>query len=305
MNPINKKIVIWGCLPFYDTYSYIHYGFYKALKYMGYDVIWLDDQPVNSTDEFENCIFITEHNNIKHLPILESATYFVHNLNEHGFYDQNIIDHPKIYNFLVYAEHYNWDNAIELPNNLWYSPQTKTLCILWATDLLPYEIDELEPSVHNESDENIYFVGTKQGINIDIFENICQRNDKNFLHVGGLNGIPQDASSRFFNAENTINTVRNSYISFDIRERAADRVGYVPCRVLKNISYGKWTGSNTPKISRFLEDNVTVDEDLFDLYDKLVADSRNASYNKIQTAMNFVKDNHTYVNRVDALFSIL
>jgi len=303
---INKKIVIWGCLPFYDTYSYIHYGFHKAFVSLGYDVVWLDDQPINSVDGLENCIFITEHNNIKHLPIIDSATYFIHNLDETGFYSQKIIDHPNVYNFLVYAEHYNFKDAIELPNNIWYSPETKTLCILWATDLLPKEIDNLEPKLFNELDENVYFVGTKQGENIEKFEEICRSNGKNFVHVGGLNGIPQDGTKRFLDPQNNIEVVRNSYLAFDIRESwANDRDGYLPCRVLKNISYGKWTGSNTPKITKFLDDNVTVNENLEDLYSDLLFDSKNADYKKIKNAMNFVKENHTYINRVKAILSVL
>ncbi len=38
-----KKIIIWGHKYHSHTHSYIHGGYYRAFKYLGYDVLWLDN----------------------------------------------------------------------------------------------------------------------------------------------------------------------------------------------------------------------------------------------------------------------
>ena len=73
----------------------------------------------------------------------------------------------------------------------------------------------------------------------------------------------------------------------------------------KNISYGKWTGTNAINAKNFFGDHLTTHDDLEELYVNLEKDSRNASYEKAKDAMNYVKDNHTYINRIKSLFSIL
>ena len=42
---------------------------------------------------------------------------------------------------------------------------------IWGTDLLPAEIDALEPKLHDENLQYVYFVGTSHGENNSNFEN--------------------------------------------------------------------------------------------------------------------------------------
>ena len=75
--------------------------------------------------------------------------------------------------------------------------------------------------------------------------------------------------------------------------------------MFKNISYGKWTGTNAINVKNFFGEHLTTGDDLEELYTNLEEESRNASYEKVKDSMNFVKENHTYVNRINSLFSIL
>jgi len=299
----NQKFVIWGYTLNSHTHSYIHYGFFKALKSLGYDVRWFDD--ININEDFENCIFITEANCSKNIPIIKSSKYFIHNLCD-GFKKQTLINHENIYNLLVYHEEYNFPvNLASLDDYSWYDSETKTIMIMWGTDLLPEEIDKMEPIPYNISKSDVNFIGTIQGENSVKFAHICADYGKNFYNFGGYTGFSQNDDNQFYDNIESINILRKSYLSFDIRESQHLRNGYIPCRIFKNISYGMWTGSNSPKIKKFFEEHLTINENLFQLYDNLVSDYSSCSEDKIRNSMNYVRDNHTYLNRVQSLLSVL
>jgi hypothetical protein len=66
-----------------------------------------------------------------------------------------------------------------------------------------------------------------------------------------------------------------------------------------------WTGSNSLKIKKFFGDHLTINNNLSQLYDNLVSDYSSCTEEKIKNSMNYVKDNHTYLNRVQSLLSVL
>ena len=64
------KIVLWGKKLHTDTYSYIHYGFWRAAEYLGYTVEWYGDEDDVSNVDFSNSIFLALSNSIS---IISSA----------------------------------------------------------------------------------------------------------------------------------------------------------------------------------------------------------------------------------------
>ena len=298
-----NKIVIWGhTLSKGHTHSFIHYGFYKAFSHLGYDVQWLENSFENSKINLDDTIIISEHQEIGHLPIQKNAKYLIHNLKQ----DIEFVEGENIFNFLIYHEEYkNWGNVKQVEDFFWYDEKTKTPIIIWATDLLPYEIDKMSPILYDDIKSDVNFVGTIQGQNLIKFANICANNGKNFYNYGGYTGIPQNNFIRFYDNEKSIEFIRNSYLSFDIREQQHFRNGYISCRIFKNISYGMWTGTNSIKMNKFFPEHLTIESDLNKLYDDLVYTYINCSDLKIKNSMNYVKENHTYLNRINSLFSIL
>lgn len=310
-----KKFIIWGPKLHQDTFSYVHYGFYRSIESLGYDVSWYSDNDDVSSVDFSNSFFIAEHQNIKNMPVLDDCIHFVHNIDcgSNVFkYIKRPKDHPNYYNYVHFFDQFEdhiWPNnseLVQLEQNTFYHSESKTAVIMWATDLLPEEIDQCEPTLHEEDIDEIYFVGTIQGKNIIEFEKICNKYGKQILNIGGYTGKNSLYSGTPPDINANINAIRNSYISFDIREEGHLKFGrYYPCRLFKNISYGKWTGSNNPKLSDVFGDNFTTHSDLNVLYDKLVEDSRNCTKKKMREAMNFVRDHHTYVNRIKNFLEII
>ena len=303
MQQLDHRFVIWGYPLHTHTHSYIHYGFYKALKSLGYDVRWFDDEKIE--EDFDNCIFISESNCSKNIPINKSSKYFIHNISD-GFVLQDKLDHSEIYNLLVYHEEYNSPKDLQqLDKFSWYDPDTKNIMIMWGTDLLPQEIENMSPVLYDDSKPDVNFIGTIQGDNAVKFAHMCANDGKNFYNYGGYTGSPQSEINQFYDNKNSIDTLRNSYLSFDIRESQHLRNGYVPCRVFKNISYGMWTGTNSTKIGKFFDGYLTLDSDLNILYDNLVKEYSGCGEDKIRSAMNYIKENHTYLNRINSLLSVL
>lgn len=300
---MTKKIIIWGhSFEQPHTHSFIHYGFYKACSHLGYDVKWLDDSPENSEVNLDNTIVISEQQVVKHLPYSKTAQYLIHNIKE----DIEPTDKENVHNFLVYHEEYkNWKDVKQLEDFFWYDEKTKTPIMIWATDLLPDEIDKMSPVLFDETKADVNFVGSIQGENLVNFAYLCADKGKNFYNYGGYTGVPQNDNQQFYEPSENISVVRNSYISFDVRETQHLRNGYISCRIFKNISYGKWTGTNSIKMKKFFPEHLTIESDLNKLYHDLVKDYKNCTEAKIQNSMNYVKEHHTYLNRISSLFSIL
>jgi hypothetical protein len=72
----------------------------------------------------------------------------------------------------------------------------------------------------------------------------------------------------------------------------------------KNISYGRITGTNSPYIKRALGDYVVFGGTPQTLYQNLLNAEQNRSIN-MKDAMMFVRDNHTFINRVNNILKFL
>jgi len=301
----HKKVIIWGHKLGTHTHSYVHNGYYRAAQYLGYETYWFDDNDDVSSFDFSNSIFITEHNVRNRMPILFDCIYFDH-FSDEAFLNDQRPNHPNYYNFVFFADNWNWPEETELVEvdiKHFFHKKTNTITTIWATDLLPDEIDKIEPKLHDESLNYLYFVGTPQGSNISKFEQVCNNNGKYFEKIGGWLGIDYRSP---LSIEQNIQAIRSSYVSVDIRDgNHLVHKRYYPCRLFKNISYGKWSGSNVPEIVDVFGEHYTADSNLEILYHKLVEDSRNCTYDKMKNAMNFIRDHHTYVSRLKSMFSIL
>ena len=64
------KVVIWGFPLHSHTHSYIHYGWYKGFKHLGYDTYWFDDTNYPSDFDYSNCLFLTEGYADNNIPIV-------------------------------------------------------------------------------------------------------------------------------------------------------------------------------------------------------------------------------------------
>ena len=305
------KIVIWGHKLHSHTHSYIHYGYWRAADYLGHEVYWYDDNDNVYDVDFSNSIFITEHQVCKNIPLRKDCKYFIHNSDEPFKYErrQKYAGY-KVYNFVHDSKHWHYGDSYVWPSvenigGSFYEHPTRTIVTKWATDLLPSEIDKCPVEPYDEEKENIFFVGSMQGENIRRFADVIKSKGKNFVNVGGYSGRFSLYDGNPPDINQNIAMVRDSYISFDIREKPFFDMGkYYPCRIFKSLSYGKWCGSNMPALKDLFGDYVTFDNNLDTLYDRVVEDYKSCTEKKMREAMNFVRDEHTYVNRLNDLLKL-
>jgi hypothetical protein len=82
------------------------------------------------------------------------------------------------------------------------------------------------------------------------------------------------------------------------------RCGYIPCRVFKNISYGRVCGTNSPWVKQLFGDHIVYGGTPRTLYQNLLDAEMNNKIN-MRESMLYVRDNHTYINRVKNIVKLL
>lgn len=298
-----ERVIIWGHKLHTHTHSYIHYGFYKAFKHLNYDVHWLDEDDIHSecysNFNFDNCLFITEGQVDSLIPINNSNIYILHNCNIEKYKD---ID--KKFNLQVITksdlEKYKFD---KIDNASYYHSDLLMMC--WATDLLPDEINKniLKVKTNNIKSKNILnFVGMP----IYPWDEVlkwCNNNNIIYKSYGGFNHT---------NVSSGVNMklIQESILAPAIQEPWQVKNGYIPCRVFKNISYGKMGLTNNKFVNEFLfNEKLLYNEDIHKLMNMGIEFNNNISLeaNKklLLELMENVRDNHTYINRVNSIIKFL
>lgn len=293
------KVIIWGHKLHTHTHSYIHYGFYKAFKHLNYDVYWLDDNDINNNIynnfNFDNCLFITEGQVDKNIPINESSIYILHNCSK-----QKYRTIKKKFNLQVITksdlERYKF-NRIDIAS--YYGGDQLVLC--WATDLLPEEINNniLKVKENKIISKNVLnFVGMPL-YPWDEVQIWCNNNNIEYNSMGGF-------SNTNVSSEKNMELIQESILAPAIQEPWQVEHGYIPCRVFKNLSYGKMVLTNNRFVNDYLfEGKLLYNEDIHKLMDMGIEFNNNNQKKLLIELMENVRDNHTYINRIQSIIKFL
>lgn len=319
------KIIIWGWPLYSHTFSYINEAFYRAFQYLGHETYWFHDGEFPENFDWSNCVFWTEGFCESNIPLHSESVYFVHGCADPKKYiDVNVKRFIDVrYNYKQLNDHiYNYafdrDKSKEVGPVCYFEPRTNTTIhyknnyreydcsdydkfyITWAANKLPNEFDENDMFIPKE--RAIYYCGTlgSQGVNENMsvygpFIAECHKQGVQFVHNDPwVNPLP-DAE--------VIARSQKSILGIDLRGPEHLRNGLLPCRVFKMMSYGQLGLTNSPDVYEQLEEHCVFESDPVLLYHKGMLERTN--YAKIKQGMEFVKENHTYVNRAKALLSIL
>lgn len=288
------KIFIWGHKLHEHTHSYIHSSYYKAFKYLGNEVYWIDKRDNLDQYDFSNSVFFTENFVKDGIPLREDCKYITHHIDTKYFTDsgvpyENVL---KLGNYLPKMEIYQ-----KVEDLCYWDEKTRTLYQTWGTDLLPHEIDENNPISFNPSNKSLNYVGMlyeqgpwwAQRFADILFER----------HKVEFNVYTQNASD----LENK-QLIQSSFLCPDFRSDWHLECGYIPCRIFKNISYGRIVGTNSSFIKKFFGDYIVFGGTPDTLYNNLLYADMNRTID-IKEAMIFVKKNHTFINRINNILKFL
>lgn len=288
-----NNIIIWGHKLHTHTHSYIHYGFHKAFTHLGYKCFWIDETDDIEEISFENSLIITEGQTDNNIPICKNAYYVLHNCD--GTKYKDIPKKNKI-NLQVYTkdctEKYN---AKPLPNEHGFYLED-CIIIYWGTDLLPYEINtNILRFTKVEVEKEINFVGMPTAP-WDIVKRYCIDNNIKYNNYGGFN---KDTN---VSCRDNMKLIQKSIIAPSFQEEWQVENHYVPCRIFKNISYGKMGITNNPYVNKIFDEKLIYGNNIDILIDEGIKFNNKE---KIIELMKEVRDKHTYLNRINAIFWLL
>lgn len=305
-----KKIIIWGHILHSHTHSYIHNAFYIAFKYLGYDTYWYDDNMNVDNIDFSNSLFITEHQVNKKIPLRQDCLYLSHYIDDNDYINipksNIIILKVSERDFLECDLNKNYIyTKLQYNNNLEYYANCdgyNCLYIYWATDLLPYEIDininNIDNIISQNNERIINFVGmmTRPW---EILKSFCKNNNIIFNNYGASFDINSDRNKSI---NENVNLIQSSIIAPALQDNYQIEHHYIPCRIFKNISYGKMGMTNNKLVHYIFNEKILYDNDINLLILKgLEFESNINKKEKIVELMNIVKNNHTYLNRIDTI----
>ncbi len=306
------KIVIWGYPHYSCSHSFIHSAFYRAFKYLGYDVYWFDDKPQENFD-FKNTLFISEGNASNNIPLDKSSYYFIHVLKDPNKYIGNVkqlidlrylVSHINdgIYNYTTnFSNLQNLSTGYYIEKN--YEEYAKCY-IAWATNLLPDEINY--DWVNIERDKKYYYIGnwndqknTSGSIhnNVDSILKFAQiLKQKNNIEFERLSPVS------FVDEIEHIKLTQKSFVCPDFRGPKQHEWKYVPCRVFKSISYGHLGAGNSDSLlvmDNFLDGNYIHSNNIEELHEKIMSKKDDKKF--ILNQMKLVKEKNTYLERVKGI----
>ncbi|MDN3504687.1 MAG: hypothetical protein P0S95_03830 [Rhabdochlamydiaceae bacterium] len=302
------KVVIWGHKLHSHTHSYIHYGFFKAFKKLGYNTLWIDNNDDISNIDFKNTLFLSEHQVDQNIPIRKDCYYVIHNSSNEKYsltrknnhyidlkvYRTRFLNSPTLVQIAPYTYH-------DLPN--------QSLIIPWATDLLPSEIEacKLKSPLHTRKNldyiKNIFWIGTigvgKHGnINeLTPFINACKARGIRFIH--------SDPWAKPVSPKLNLIKIQKSYLAPAIVGTEQLEEEYIPCRIFKNISYGHLGGTNSKAVYHLFNEKIVFNSDTNLLFQDMEERLRTITLEEQYELMDFIKENHTYLNRIKNILQFL
>ena len=280
------------------THSYIHYAFYKAFHHLGYDTYWFDANDDVQNIDFSNSLFITEGNAHTNIPLRSDCRYVLHNCDPAKYKD--LFEQKCCMVLQVYTHDVLKRDVIKIDDCIYYQFDSDIMYMPWATDLLPHEIDAIKKQVpHFKKEKSICWIGTiwdgadGNRSKIRPFEQACQHNSIQFRQFSHLN------------ADQNIELIQRSYMAPALQGKWQCEVGYIPCRIFKNISYGQMGITNSKTVYELFKGKVVYNEDTYQLFFDAQKRIKNMSNKELFALMDFVKEKHTYLNRIDHILNFL
>lgn len=290
------KVVIWGHQLHTHTHSYIHAAFVKAFKHLELNVFWHDDDMIIENFDYKNTLFITEGQVDKNIPIRDDCFYVLHNCN--GGKYKHIFDRKMAIALQVYTNDVLNHGAEKINECQYFDVKGQIIYQTWGSDLLPEEIERNKINIGNQVNDEINWVGS---IGLGEFGNTSKLNP--FIRAASENNIKFNHLTGLSNADNEIK-IKSSYMAPTITGEWQTNKGYVPCRIFKNISYGKLGITNSKKTNELFHENLIYNDDTYKLFYDAKERLSQAPFKDLILLMDDVKDNHTYLNRIQSILTL-
>lgn len=263
-----------------NTFSAVHHGLNLALTEAGYNIGWTE----KIEDLDKKAVIFTE---AKYIPILgDLSKYYKIILHaEPTDYEEIIRDNKNVFFWENYKGNLGKENWERIAPLTFFNSKIRSIQMPWATDAMAKN----SSSIKAESNTT-YYVGN---FSTDALEKAKELRCKNFkfLRVGGVN------------FEKAKEFVLRSEFTFDVRNSHTIKLGFIPCRIFKNFSYGRMCFTNSRHISECF--SIPSYNNLPELLSN-IEEFRKGSFNDlIKHLQNEMLHKHSYRNRLQTLKSIV
>jgi hypothetical protein len=307
------KILIIGHQLHSHTHSYIFFGIYRALIYLQHNVDWIyKENDINTiiNNKIDYNIIITELYYNKNIPILNNCIYliqqpfielFKNNSYETDIFMDYLLNKISKKNIVLWRPYTNkvsdkiYNNYEENGYNVIVTP--------WATDLLPHEIDENIKNLDNLKIKNISnFIGMPLE-HWGVYKDELVKYNIEYKNHGGTFDVNSDKNKSI---EENMRLIQESIIAPALQTQWQIDNNYIPCRIFKNISYGKMGITNNPKVYELFDKKIIYSNSIDELVKKgLEFNNRKDKNERIKELMIMVRDNYTYINIIKFIFRII
>lgn len=288
-----KQIVLWGYKLHSHTHSYIHFGFKKAFEFLGYKTMWFDNSDDVYNINFSNSLFITEGNVDEKIPIRDDCYYVIHNCD---YTKYSKLNKNRILTIQVFTKDVFKHKLQKIDDYIYYGD--RCLFMPWATDLLPYEIDDNINKLDTLTKNDIIYLIGMPIYPWDEVQKYCITHNFVYKQLGGF-------SKNNVSSDDNMKLIQNSLIAPSVQCQWQVDNGYIPCRIFKNISYGKMGSTNNQTVHELFNKNILYDTNISKLLDNSIEFENKSIETKKQILiplMKFVKEKHTYLNRIELFF---
>lgn len=292
-----KKVIIYGHFLHSHTHSYIHNAFYVAFKHLGYDTYWFDDSTDISGFDFSDSLFLTEGQVCKNMPVVNGCTYILHNCYDESLWERINKQDVNYLKIQVYTDDALLYETAKLAPCIFSDKPGKMLYFPWATDLLP---EQINPEARQERIDKAYFVGSMgdgvfgNNVQLEGFRRACNDNKILFQHANNLS------------VEENRRVIAISHMAPAIVGGWQKEKGYIPCRIFKNISYGQFGITNSARVNELFDGKLIYSDNEYELFGLMKEKMDSPTYEQELTDLiTFVREKHTYINRINTILSIL
>ncbi|MEZ7820819.1 MAG: hypothetical protein QMB51_00765, partial [Patescibacteria group bacterium] len=102
--------------------------------------------------------------------------------------------------------------------------------------------------------------------------------------------------------EENINQIQSSSISPAFQQDVQIEANYIPCRIFKNISYGRMGITNNPGVNELFGNRLIYNDNIIECMNRgFEFEKKPNKLIIIKDLMEYVRDNHTYIQRIESM----
>lgn len=292
-----KKVILWGHKLHSHTHSYIHWAFTRAFEHLGFETHWFDNSDDVSKFDFSGSLFITEGQVDQKMPVRYDCFYILHNCYDSKYKPLDACN--RAIALQVYTHDCLRYKPTKIDDYIYWDVEQKIIYMPWATDLLPHEIEQNKQKIVTQKMNEFVYIGSVWGgefgniDQVDRFRKAAKECNVHYHH------------KKSCSMETNIELVQNAYMAPSLQGEWQVRQGYIPCRIFKNISYGAFGITNSETVYKLFHEKIVYNPDEYQLFYDAKERLDHLDIQELIDLMDFVKEKHTYINRIELLLKFL